>query len=127
MVDAFRLDMAPDLVAPKLLTALETVCERTEDADTVRHALDDLSWSVLDATLGAAARPALTRSAKLVVQHEHAMTPVHRRVMEAIKGHANAELSAAGGSPLQTAGGCGLAAGGTVRAARGPDRTALTA
>jgi len=118
MVDAFRLDMAPDQVAPKLLTALETVCERTEDADTVRHALDDLSWSVLDATLGAAARPALTRSAKLVVQHEHAMTPVHRRVMESIKGHANAELSVAGRSRLQTAGGCGLAAGETVRAAR---------
>jgi hypothetical protein len=126
MVDAFRLDMAPDQVAPKLLTALETVCERTEDADTVRHAIDDLSWSVLDATLGAAARPALTRSAKLVVQHEHAMTPVHRRVMEAIKGHANAALSAAGGSPLQTAGGRGLAAG-DRKGGAGPDRAALTA
>ena len=90
MVDAFRLDMAPDPVAPKLLAALEAVCERTEEPDTVRHALDDLSWSVLDATLGAAARPALGRSAKLVRQHEHAMTPVHRRVMEAIKSHANA-------------------------------------
>lgn len=91
MVDAFRLDMTPDQVAPKLLAALEAVCERTEDPDAVRHALDDLSWSVLDATLGAAARPALTRSSKLVVQHEHAMTPVHRRVTEAIKSHSTAD------------------------------------
>ena len=90
MVDAFRLEMAPDPVAPKLLTALEAVCERTQDPGAVRHALDDLGWSVLDATLCAAAQPALDRSAKLVRQHEHALTPVHRRVMEAIKGHATA-------------------------------------
>ena len=90
LVDGFRLDMAPEPVGPKLLAALEAVCERTQDPDTVRHALDDLSWSVLDATLGAAARPALDRSAKLVRRHEDAMKPVHRRVMDAIKSHASA-------------------------------------
>lgn len=90
MVDAFRLEMGPDPVAPKLLAALETVCERTEEPDAVRHALDELCWSILDATLCAAAQPALDRSAKLVCQHEHALTPVHRRVMDAIKGHASA-------------------------------------
>ena len=90
LVDAFRLEMSPDPVAPKLLAALEAVCERTQDPDAVRHALDDLSWLVLDATLCAAAQPALDRSAKLVRQHEHALTPVHRRVMDAIKGHATA-------------------------------------
>jgi nucleoside-diphosphate-sugar epimerase len=90
MVDAFRLEMAPDPVAPKLLAALEGVCERTKDPDDVRHALDDLSWSLLDATLGAASRPALARSAALICQHEHALTPVHRRVMEAIRTHASA-------------------------------------
>ena len=88
MVDAFRLDMAPDQAPPKLLAALEAVCDRTQDPRAVRQALDDLSWSLLDATLCAAAPPALTRSAALVCQHEHALTPVHRRVMEAIRSHA---------------------------------------
>jgi len=88
MVDTFRLDMAPDPVPPKLLAALEAVCERTQDAAAVRQALDDLSWSLLDATLGVADQAALTRSAKLICQHEHALTPVHRRVMEAIKSNA---------------------------------------
>jgi nucleoside-diphosphate-sugar epimerase len=84
-VDAFRLDMAPDPVPPKLLTALEAVCERTQEPQAVRQALDELSWSLLDATLDAAAQPALARSAALICQHEHALTPVHRRVVEAIR------------------------------------------
>jgi nucleoside-diphosphate-sugar epimerase len=87
-VDAFRLDIAPDPVPPKLLAALEAVCERTQDPRAVRQALDELSWSLLDATLSAAARPALARSARLACQHEHALTPAHRRMMEAIRANA---------------------------------------
>jgi hypothetical protein len=87
-VDAFRLDIAPDPVPPKLLAALEAVCERTQDPRAVRQALDELSWSLLDATLSAAARPALARSARLACQHGHALTPVHRRMMEAIRANA---------------------------------------
>jgi hypothetical protein len=88
LVDAFRLDMAPDPAPPKLLAALEAVCERTQDPDVVRYALDELTWSLLDATLGAASPPALARSAALVSRHEHALSPAHRRVMEAIRGSA---------------------------------------
>ena len=88
MVDAFKLEMAHDTVTSKLLGALDAVCERTQDPTEVRCALDDLSWSLLDAALAAAARTALDRSAKLVCQHEETMTPVHRRVTEAIKSHA---------------------------------------
>lgn len=93
MVDAFRLDMAPDPVPPKLLAALEAVCDRTQDPQAVRSAIDDLSWSLLDATLGAASRPALARSAKLISQHERALTTVHRRVMEAIRSNATASTA----------------------------------
>jgi NAD(P)-dependent dehydrogenase (short-subunit alcohol dehydrogenase family) len=87
-VDAFKLEMAQDQVSVKLLSALASVCERTEDAAEVRTALDDLSWSLLDAALARATRTALNRSAKLICQHEERMTPVHRRVTEAIKSHA---------------------------------------
>jgi NAD(P)-dependent dehydrogenase (short-subunit alcohol dehydrogenase family) len=87
MVDAFKLDMAPDTVSPKLLAALDSVCERTQDAGEVRAALDELSWSLLDAALAAASRTALDRSAKLICQHEETLTPVHRRVTGAIRNH----------------------------------------
>ncbi len=94
MVDAFKLEMAPDSV--KLLAALDCVCGRTREAAPVRAALDELSWSLLDATLGAVSRTSLNRSAKLICQHEERMTPVHRRVTEAIKSHACPATTAAG-------------------------------
>jgi NADP-dependent 3-hydroxy acid dehydrogenase YdfG len=88
MVDGFRLEMAEDPLSVKLLGALDSVCGRTEDPAQVRCALDELSWSLLDAALGSAARTALDRSARLICQHEERMTSVHRRVTEAIKSHA---------------------------------------
>ena len=88
MVDAFRLEMTEDPLSVKLLGVLDSLCGRTEDPAQVRGALDELSWSLLDAALASAARTALNRSAKLVCQHEERMTPVHRRVTEAIKSHA---------------------------------------
>jgi hypothetical protein len=88
MVDAFKLEIAPDTVSVKLLGELDSVCGQTQDPAQVRSSLDDLSWSLLDATLAAADRTTLNRSAKLICQHEERMTPVHRRVTEAIKGRA---------------------------------------
>jgi nucleoside-diphosphate-sugar epimerase len=85
MVDAFRLEMAPNSVSPKLLAALDGVCARTREAAEVRAALDELSWSMLDAALGAVSRTALDRSAKLICQHEDRMTPVHLRLTRAIR------------------------------------------
>ena len=89
MVDAFKLEMRQDTVSPKLLAALDCVCERTQDAGEIRPALDELSWSLLDAALGAAARTALDRSARLICQHQATMTPEHRRIAEAIGSHAS--------------------------------------
>jgi Polysaccharide biosynthesis protein len=85
MVDSFKLEMAQDTVSVKLLGMLDEVCEHTQDPAEVRSSLDDLSWSLLNATLGAADRTTLNRSARLICQHEKRMTPVHRRVTEAIK------------------------------------------
>ena len=89
MVDAFKLETAEDSVNPKLLAALDCACGRTRDAAPVRAALDELSWSLLDAALGAAARTALDRSARLICQHQATMTPEHRRIAEAIRSHAS--------------------------------------
>jgi NAD(P)-dependent dehydrogenase (short-subunit alcohol dehydrogenase family) len=88
MVDSFKLEMAQDAVSVKLLGLLDEVCEHTQDPAEVRPSLDDLSWSLLNATLDAADRTTLNRSARLICQHEERMTPVHRRVTAAIKSHA---------------------------------------
>jgi NAD(P)-dependent dehydrogenase (short-subunit alcohol dehydrogenase family) len=94
MVDAFTLKMAQDSVNPKLLAALDCVCGRTREPAPVRAALDELSWSLLDATLGAVSRTALDRSAKLICRHEEAMTPAHCRITRAIRDHAGPAIAA---------------------------------
>lgn len=86
--DAFRLEMTADPAASKLLSALDEVCSRTTSDAAARQALDDLSWSLLDATLAAADQGAVARCATLVRRHENAMSPVHHRITQAIRTHA---------------------------------------
>ena len=88
---------------PKLLAALDCVCGRTREAAPVRAALDELSWSLLDAALGAVPRTALDRSAKFICHHEEAMTPAHRRITRAIRDHASPATTAAAAAAAATA------------------------
>ena len=89
MVDGFRMDMAPEPRAMKLLTALAEACDQTEDPATVRGALNELSWSLLDCTLRAAPCQALMRSAAMAQRHHDFLCPDHRRILQAIEDHAN--------------------------------------
>jgi nucleoside-diphosphate-sugar epimerase len=89
MVDGFRVNMAPEPRAAKLLTELTEACDRTQDPATVRGALNDLSWSLLDCTLRAAPCQALMRSAALAKRHSHTLGADHQRILEAIEDHAN--------------------------------------
>jgi nucleoside-diphosphate-sugar epimerase len=88
MVDAFRMDMAPEPRAVKLLSSLAEVCDRTQDPATVRGALNELSWSMLDCTLRAAPPKALMRSAAMAKRHSASLGADHRRILEAIEDHA---------------------------------------
>jgi NAD(P)-dependent dehydrogenase (short-subunit alcohol dehydrogenase family) len=88
MTDAFRLEFTPDPAVPKLLDALAEAVSRTRDNDTVRRALDELSWTLLDATLAAADPGALARSARLTNRFEYSMSPAHRRITRAVRDHA---------------------------------------
>jgi nucleoside-diphosphate-sugar epimerase len=85
MVDAFRLEMKPDPEPGKLLAALEDACAATEDPHVVRAALDELSWSLLDATLGAAPTRALARSAARADPHRAGLSQEHQRLLAAIR------------------------------------------
>jgi nucleoside-diphosphate-sugar epimerase len=85
MVDAFRVDMAPEPRAVKLLSALAEVCDLTQDPCTVRATLNELSWAMLDATLRAATPQALMRSAVMAQRHVGTLCADHRRILDAIQ------------------------------------------
>ena len=89
IVDGFRVDMAPEPRATKLLTGLAEVCDRTQDPALARGALNELSWSLLDCTLRAAPCQALMRSAAMAKRHSNSLGADHRRILEAIEDHAN--------------------------------------
>jgi hypothetical protein len=84
-VDAFPLEMRSDPLPGKLLAELEDVCAMTENPDTIRGALDDLSWSLLDVTLQAAPAQTLARSARIAGPHSAGMNPEHQRLLSAIR------------------------------------------
>ena len=90
MVDAFPLEMRADPIPGKLLAELEDTCAMTEDADAIRGALDDLSWSLLDVTLQAAPAQALARSAAIAGPHSGGLSPEHQRLLAAIRREAGA-------------------------------------
>ena len=89
LVDAFRVEMGPDPRAGKLLNALAELCDRTREPESVRGALNELSWSLLDATLAASPCAALGRAATIAQRHGHTLGPDHKRVLRAIMDHAD--------------------------------------
>ena len=50
----------------------------------LRPALDQLSWTLLDAMLGAVDKRVLTRAAQLTVKHQGGLIPEHQRMLAAI-------------------------------------------
>jgi len=82
--DAFQLRFAADARLHEMLSGLQDICARTSDPVALRQELNELSWNLLDATLRAAPRKALLRSAALAKAHWDTMSSDHRRVLEAI-------------------------------------------
>lgn len=84
MADAVPVQMtaAPDAAGD--LAGLAGVCARTQDPAEVRGGLDELSWSLLHATLEAAPAAALAQMAAQATPHRDGLTGAHHRVLEAI-------------------------------------------
>ena len=101
MVDAFKLEMAPDRVGPKLLAALDYGLRADRGRGQGAGTRSTTSAGRCSTPPSAPRRgPRSTGRPSSSVSTRTTMTPVHRRVTGAIRGHANAELSAAGDSPL---------------------------
>jgi hypothetical protein len=84
----FPLDVASSPALAERLLALQDVCARTQEPGAVRAALDDLSWSLLDATLEAVPRRTLVRAARLTSPHRGDLSAEHERMLAAIERHA---------------------------------------
>jgi nucleoside-diphosphate-sugar epimerase len=95
-VDAFPLQLASADALDERMYALAGTCARTGEPGPVRAALDELSWSLFDATLSAAPGPVLTRAARIAAPHRGRLDPRHERMLAAIERHA------AGVSPVSS-------------------------
>ena len=68
-----------------VLAALEEACARTREPAAIRARLDEMSWSLLQATLGAQPRAALVRAAALADQHRGLLDMDQERILAAIQ------------------------------------------
>jgi nucleoside-diphosphate-sugar epimerase len=89
-VDVFPLQMASADALDERMYALAGTCARTEDPGAVRAALDELSWSLFDATLSAVPRQVLTRAVQISTPHRDHLDARHERMLAAIERHAAA-------------------------------------
>lgn len=83
-VDAFPLIVTPGAELQQRIQALDEACQSTEDPDVLRAALDQLSWTLLDATLGAVDKQVLARAAQLTAKHQGGLIPEHQRMLATI-------------------------------------------
>jgi hypothetical protein len=91
MVDAAPVLMAPDPAAAGRLADLERGCEQSQDPAVARGLLDELSWSLLHATLDAAPSPALARMAAQAAPYRDRLNGAHHRLLHAISGTVRAD------------------------------------
>jgi nucleoside-diphosphate-sugar epimerase len=89
-VDVFPFQMASVSAPDERMDALADTCARTEEPGPVRAALDELSWSLFDATLSAVPHQVLIRAAQLSTPHRGSLSAVHERMLAAIDRHAAA-------------------------------------
>jgi nucleoside-diphosphate-sugar epimerase len=109
-IDACTVALDLSRVPEDRLTRLEETSMLAGDQTPVREALDELSWSVLDATLSALPQRALTRAARLTEPHEDRLSPDHRKMLDAIRQHIAARQLA--GQALVPQQGAGVAVAG---------------
>jgi nucleoside-diphosphate-sugar epimerase len=89
-VDACRSVLRLSQVPDSHLASLERACARTAEnqADTVRAALDELSWQVFNAALAAVPKPALHGAIRQAESQPGDLSCEHTRMLEAMRQHA---------------------------------------
>ena len=104
-VDVFPLQLAAADALDERMHALASTCARTEEPGAVRAALDELSWSLFDATLSAVPRQVLTRAVQISTPHRDRLDARHERMLATIERHAAAvhpsPMPASGNSAAQ--------------------------
>jgi nucleoside-diphosphate-sugar epimerase len=90
MIDSAVVPPAPDPAPTEFLLAdLDQACQRTQDPGVLRGLLNELSWSLLYATLDTAPAPALARMAAQAAPFSDRLNPAHYQVFQALSGTAS--------------------------------------
>jgi nucleoside-diphosphate-sugar epimerase len=84
-VDVFPLEVASASALEERMQALTAICARTEEPGPVRAALDELSWSLFEASMGAVPRQVLARV--IQVCRRERLSTEHARMLAAIERH----------------------------------------
>jgi hypothetical protein len=87
-VNQFPLELDGDPARGGLLQQLEQICRGTEDPAPIRAALEKLSWSLLEGTLGRVASETLHRSAQMTAPFRAQLDEDQRRLLAAIQQYA---------------------------------------
>jgi nucleoside-diphosphate-sugar epimerase len=87
-IDVFPFQVAPVSGLDERMYALADTCARTEEPEPVRAALDELSWSLFDATLSAVPRQVLIRAVECTRRHRGRLETAHARMLAAMERHA---------------------------------------
>lgn len=85
-VDACTATHDLSRVSEETLDRLERACAGGDES-TIRAALDELSWQMLDSTLAALPEQTLVRAALLTEPHEAGLSCDHRSMLAAIRRH----------------------------------------
>jgi NAD(P)-dependent dehydrogenase (short-subunit alcohol dehydrogenase family) len=89
-VDVFPLELAWQEDNDARLWELEALLPGPDEPAPIRAALDELSWSLLDAALRPVAPRVLHRAAALAARHEDELSPAYVRMLDVIRRHAAA-------------------------------------
>jgi Polysaccharide biosynthesis protein len=87
-IDVFPLQIAPVPELDERMQALAATCTRTEKPEPVRAALDELSWTLFDATMAAVPRQVLARAVRRCDRQRAGLDAVQTRMLAAIRHYA---------------------------------------
>jgi nucleoside-diphosphate-sugar epimerase len=87
-IDVFPLQVASDSGPHERMHALADTCARTKEPAQVRAALDELSWSLFDATLSAVPRQVRVRAVQCTRRYGGRLEAVHIRMLAAMERYA---------------------------------------
>ena len=89
-IDVFPLEVTSAPALEERIQALATTCARAAEPGPVRAALDELSWSLFEASMGAVPRQVLARAVQFSRRERDRLSAGHARILATLERYAAA-------------------------------------